>query len=392
MKKLLLVLTAAGLIFFSGCSKEVRKSESVLDSPEMHISMGMKLFNEEKYDEAKTRFDDAIRLDWKKEEDKAGAYAGLGMYWAVKGDKDKAEDNAEEAIDLNDKLPLAFTCFGRTIMLMNKGVDGDEWIDDAVKQFDKAVKLADEKRDNKALATAYYFKGIAAKNAYKFGMAKDAFTEVVKMKDFYATEANKQWEIVQMIERARPGTKIGAKVALMDKVGKAEIAVLFVEEMKIEQVLDKREKKEYNTDFAAPEDPMKYKEKVQENAVANDVKGHWAADWIKIVLNRGVMENAPDHNFYPDKEITRAEYALILLKVMVLISGDESLYTKHFGEENSMFNDVRTDHYAYNAMAVAASRGFMKANINGEFELNKTVSGAEALLIIRDFQDRKSVV
>jgi Tfp pilus assembly protein PilF len=386
MKKLLLLLAAAGLILFSGCSKEVRKSESVLDSPEMHISMGMKLFNDGSYDEAKARFDDAIKIQWKKE-DKAGAYAGLGMFYAVKGNKKEAEKNAKEAVSLNSELPLVHTSYGRTIMFMNKGVDGDEWIKDAVKKFDKAIEIADEKRDNRSIAVANYFKGIAAKNAYKFGMAKDAFTEVVKLKDVYATEANREWEIVQMIERARPGTKIGAKVALMNKVGKAEIAVLFVEEMKIEQVLDKREKKEYNTDFAAPEDPMKYNEAQQKKAMANDIAGHWASDWIKIVLGKGVMENAPDNKFYPDKEITRAEYALMLLKVMVLISGDESLYTKHFGEENSMFNDVRTDHYAYNAMAVAASRGFMKANMNGEFELNKTVSGAEALLIIRDFQN-----
>jgi Tfp pilus assembly protein PilF len=348
--------------------------------------MGMKLFNEGNYDDAKNRFDDAIKINWK-EEDKSGAYAGLGMYFAVKGDKSKAFDNAKKAVSLNDKLPLANTCYGRTIMYANKGIDGDEWIEDAVKYFDRAVEYADEKRDSRAVAEAYYFKGIAAKNAYKFGMAKDSFSEVVKLKDNYATEANKEWEIVQMIERAKPGTKVGAKVALLNEVGKAEIAVLFVEEMKIEQVLDKREKKEYNTGFVAPADPMKYTEAEQKQDAANDIGGHWANSWIRIVLNKGVMENAPDHKFYPDKKITRAEYALMLLRVMVLITGDESLYTKHFGEENSMFNDVRTDHYAYNAMAVCASRGIMKANINGEFELNRTVSGAEGLLIIRDFQN-----
>jgi Tfp pilus assembly protein PilF len=386
MKKLIMLLTVAALFIMAGCSKETRKSESVLDNPEIHISMGMKLFNEGNYDEAKNRFDDAIKINWK-EEDKSGAYAGLGMYFAVKGDKGKAFDNAKKAVKLNDMLPLANTCYGRTIMFANMGIDGDQWIEDAVKYFDRAAKYADEKRDNKALAEAYYFKGIAAKNAYKFGMAKDSFSEVVKMKDHYATEANKEWEIVQMIERARPGTKIGAKVALLNQVGKAEIAVLFVEEMKIEQVLDKREKKEYNNEFVSPADPMKYTETAQKTDAANDIGGHWANSWIRIVLIKGVMENAPDHKFYPDKKITRAEYALMLLRVMVLISGDESLYTKHFGEENSMFNDVRTDHYAYNAMAVCASRGIMKADLNGEFGKDKTVSGAEGLLIIRDFQN-----
>ncbi|HQO10219.1 MAG TPA: S-layer homology domain-containing protein [Clostridiales bacterium] len=390
MKKILLLIAAASVLMILSCSKETRKSESVLDNPEMHISIGMKYFNEGSYDEAKKEFDDAIKINWK-EEDKAGAYAGLGMYYAVKGDKDKAEDNAEKAEDLNPKNPLVMTCFGRTLTYMNKGTDTDDWLEDAVEKFDESIKIADEKRDMKALAEAYYFKGMTGKSAYKFTMAKAAFAEVVKLKGLYATEANKEWEIVQLIERARPGTKIGAKVALLDEVGKAEIAVLFVEEMKIEQVLDKREKKEYNNEFSAPADPMKYTEGEQKKEAANDIASHWASSWIKIVLGKGVMENAPDHKFYPDKKITRAEYALMLLRVMVLISGDESLYTKHFGEENSMFNDVRTDHYAYNAMAVCASRGIMKANINGEFEKDKTVSGAEALLIIRDFQNALSL-
>lgn len=390
MKKLLILLTAVSFLLVMSCSKETRKSESVLDNPEMHISIGMKYFNEGSYEEAKKEFEDAIKINWK-EEDKAGAYAGLGMYYAVKGDKGKADDNAEKSEDLNPKHPLVLTCFGRTLTYMNKGTDTEEWLEDAVKKFDKAIKLADELRDTKAIAEAYYFKGLTGKSAYKFTMAKEAFAEVVKLKGLYATEANKEWEIVQLIERARPGTKVGAKVALLDEVGKAEIAVLFVEEMKIEQVLAKREKKEYNNEFAAPEDPMKYTESAQKQELANDIASHWATSWIKIVLNKGVMENAPDHKFYPDKKITRAEYALMLLRVMVLISGDESLYTKHFGEENSMFNDVRTDHYAYNAMAVCASRGIMKANLSGEFEKDKTVSGAEALIIIRDFQNALSL-
>lgn len=391
MKKLIILLLSLTFILTVGCSPETRKSESVLDSPEMHISMGMKFFNDAKYEDAKKEFDDAIKIDWKKKSDKAGAYAGLGMYYAVKGDNSKAKSNAKEAISLDDKLPLVHTCYGRTIMFMNKGVDAEEWLDDAIEEFDDALEKADKLRDIKAQAEAHYFKGIAAKNAYKFSIAKDAFSEVVKLKSLYSTEANAQWEIVQMIERAKPGTKVGAKVALLDEVGKAEIAVLFIEELKINQILDKREKKSYDTDFVAPEDPMKYAAEKAEAKLAVDIDKSWAKNWIIQVLEKGVMESAPDHKFYPDKKITRAEYSLMLLRVMVMITNDETLYTKHFGEENSMFVDVRTSHPAYNAMAICATRGIMKANLNGEFELSKTISGAQALLIIREFQNALSL-
>ena len=391
MKKLIILLLSLTFILTVGCSPETRKSESVLDNPEMHISMGMKFFNDGKYEEAKKEFDDAIKIAWNKKADKAGAYAGLGMYYAVKGDNDKAKDNAKEGISLNDELPLVHTCYGRTMMYMNKGGDADEWLEDAIEEFDEALEKADELRDIKAQAEAHYFKGMAAKYAYKFSIAKNAFAEVVKLKSLYATEANEQWEIVQMIERAKPGTKIGAKVALLDEVGKAEIAILFIEELKINQVLDKREKKEYDTGFKAPEDPIKFEAAKAEAKLAVDIDKNWAKSWIIQVLENGVMETAPDHKFYPDKKITRAEYALMLLRVMVLISNDEALYTKHFGEENSMFVDVRTSHPAYNAMAVCATRGIMKANLRGEFGLGDTISGAEALLIIRDFQNALSL-
>ena len=224
--------------------------------------------------------------------------------------------------------------------------------------------------------------------AYRFGEAKTAFAECVKLKlDPYAEKSDKQWEIVQMIERAKPGTKVGAKVALMEKVGRAEIAVLFIEELKINMILDKKEKKTYETGYVAPKDPMKYEaDKLVKAESYSDAKDHWAASWIKDVMDKGIMEAMPDHTFQPDHKVTRAEYAQMLLRVLVLISNDESLYTKHFGEESSMFPDIRTDHFAYNALALCATRGILKAEMNGEIGYNKTVSGAEALLIIRQFQ------
>lgn len=388
MKKVVLLILSAFLILTVSCSKETRKSESVLDNPQTHINMGIKLFDKGDYEKAKKEFDDAIFIKWEKESDKAGAYAGLGMYWAVKGDEDKAIDNAKEARSLNDDLPLVWTSYGRTIMYLNEKKDDKDWYDDAEDKFEEAIELADKLRSDDEKATAYYWQGIAAKKAYKFTESKNSFAEVVKLKTVYSTEANEEWEKVQMIERAKPGTKVGAKIALMDEVGKAEIAVLFIEELDIEQILDKREKKEYKTGFEAPEDPMKYEaDKLVKAQKATDISGHWAESWISTVLKRGIMEAGPDHKFMPDEKITKAEYAQMLLRVLVIISNDESLYTKFFGADESIFPDVRTDQYFYNAIAVLATRGVMKAKLNGEFGPMDKVSGAQALLTIRDFQN-----
>jgi len=69
------------------------------------------------------------------------------------------------------------------------------------------------------------------------------------------------------------------------------------------------------------------------------------------------------------------------------VTGDESLATKYIGE-NSRFPDVPGTHFAYNAMALMVDRGIMSADkISGAFQLNKNMSGADALLAIRDFQN-----
>ena len=78
---------------------------------------------------------------------------------------------------------------------------------------------------------------------------------------------------------------------------------------------------------------------------------------------------------------------MVMQSVMIMVTADESLATKYIGQ-NSRFPDVRSSHYAYNAISLMVDRGIMKADkISGEFRLKDTMSGADALLAIRDFQN-----
>ena len=73
--------------------------------------------------------------------------------------------------------------------------------------------------------------------------------------------------------------------------------------------------------------------------------------------------------------------------ILVMATGDESLATKYIGQP-SRFPDVNPSHYAYNAICLMTDRGIMSADkMTGAFKLNDKVSGADALLIIRDFQN-----
>ena len=100
------------------------------------------------------------------------------------------------------------------------------------------------------------------------------------------------------------------------------------------------------------------------------------------------LEPGPNHTFEPDKLITKAEFALMLEDILIKVSGDEKLATKYIGA-TSLFPDVRNDHYAFNAVMTATSRGFLEADkATGEFNPGAPVSGADALLAIRAFKDQ----
>jgi len=99
------------------------------------------------------------------------------------------------------------------------------------------------------------------------------------------------------------------------------------------------------------------------------------------------MELFPDQTFRPDEKITRADYAMLLQNILILATGDENLATKYIGSA-SRFPDVNASHYAYNAVCLMVDRGIMQADkLSGAFHLNDPVSGADALLIIRDLQN-----
>ena len=158
--------------------------------------------------------------------------------------------------------------------------------------------------------------------------------------------------------------------------------MLFAEELKISELVARMPQQ--NTGFQTPGQAS-----ASGSAAANpsDSKGHWAETWINEMTKLGVLQVSPDRKFYPDEEITRAEYAMAVQSLLVLATKDAGLETRYFGENPSRFGDVPSSHFAYNAMALCAERSIMQVDmITGRFNPSGTVTGADALLIIRGIQ------
>jgi hypothetical protein len=105
------------------------------------------------------------------------------------------------------------------------------------------------------------------------------------------------------------------------------------------------------------------------------------------VLKLGVFEVDPSGNFSPDQTVVRVDYAMAVQRILVTATRDAALETRYFGESPSRFADVPSSHFAYNAMALCAERGIMKADLmTGRFDPAGRVTGADALLIVREIQ------
>ncbi len=375
-KSLLHSLTALAIALALGCGTKPLKQESVLDTADNHYSQGMRELDRGNIAKAVQEFDRAKALDPNFPE----AYAGMGLALAYQKNYDKALEAVDQALGKNDKSYDSRVIKGRIYTMRMK--EGDDWVKDAVNEFDRAIKL------NPASDKAFFYKAEAYKFGYQFGPAAEAYSQVIAKKGEFAGKADAEYATMQKIQRAAPGTKVGMKIALIPEIDRADLAVLLLEELKLEEVYKKKKQPTYNTDFKAPTDPTKMEQpKAEQMAAATDIAAHWAKNWIEDIMRIGGMEAFPDHKFYPDEKITRVNYAKTMEGILIAATADQSLATKYIGGQ-SRFPDMRSDHFSYNAVALMVDRGIMSADkLTGAFNPEGKISGADALLIIRDFQN-----
>jgi hypothetical protein len=367
------------LMLAVGCAPKARKAGGYMDTPQSHCKEGMKYYNDGKFDKAADEFNLATSLDAKF----APAYAGLALVTANKGDFKEAIKLAEKCQSLDNKIPDGFVAKAIVITMQNEGKPAKEWLKDVENEYEKALKVDPQNSE------VFYRRGVCYKKAYEFGKAADDFKKVLELKKDWTKEADDQWQLVQMIERAAPGTDVGKRIALVEKISRADIAALFVSELQIDKLVEKKRPKNYDNSYKAPTDNREMKvDSAVSMAAVTDINNHWAKNFISDIVELKIrgLEPYPDHTFHPNQLVNRGEYAMVVEEAIIAVLHDPSLATKHIGSE-SRFPDVNPSHPAYNAICNAVDKGVMTAELNGEFGLDKSVSGPEALLVIRKIKE-----
>lgn len=390
MKKYLIAL--AGLLMIltlGGCGNKKAVPMSVEDNPAHHYLMGMQLIESKDYDKAMSRFDRAVELD----SEYAQAIAGQALVNALRaqGEKDSgyksvdAERSLEmldkavsEASDSEQKFSVYVTGIRVYTNLNSKG--WEKRIEDLYDDASVVRKSVKEEglpyyRNTEALD---YFMGESLFKAGKFRASEDALGKVLSADPGKwhekARELSRRVQKIVLAMHNYTLTDVARKIAVKEKVDRADVAALLVDELHLEKLFAGR--------IPAPE-----VKKTDSQFVPADVVNHMFEPEILTVLKWHVRGLEPVYDqttraflFYPQKAMTRKELAFVLEDVIVKLVGDKTIPTKHLGQDKSLYPDVHPTDAWYNAIVTVVNRNLMETDLSGAFRPDDTMDGADLIL------------
>lgn len=373
---MLWLLFSASLLL-SACGPKPLPPASPLDSAPNHYQRGLAHLEAGELDDAGREFERARALSPRY----PGHWVGTALLAMVQGDFWRARQDLGRALHQDGDFADAYVALGRVVAAegLARAYPVETWYKEALAVF----KKAEERRPGDS-GVAYYL-GLCHFDAGQLEAARTAFTQVLALgRGPYLSLAQAQFEKVQLIDRVAPGSPWGLKITRLPQVSRGELAVLLLEELKIDALVKQRRLPGRQPGFVVPAQAQ-----ADSAAAPADIGTNWARPWIEEILGLRLpgLELLPDHRFEPGAPVDRAGMAVVTHGILVLLTGDEELATRYTGEA-SRFPDVRGDSYAYNAIAVNAERGIITADhLTGLFHPEALVSGAEAMQIIRHLQN-----
>lgn len=388
-RNFVLVLMCCLFWLVGGCAPKKLPPVSDEDNPEHHYLMGMEMVDNGDLNGADDRFHRSLKL----EPDYAPALAGRALVAAARARAEK--DGEHKSVELE-----------RAIKLLNDAEDeaeGDsqefiayvtgirvythakpkKWAGKAEDCYEDAMDLNEVKAGElpyyRSREAAPYFMGKAYFADYQFRKSEDMLSEVMSATPGrWHAPAEKLFKKVHKIVRASTGytlTHVAKKIAVKDKVSRADVAALLVDEIHLDRLLAGR--------IAAPQkqDPNTF--------VPADVRDNLFKSEILIAVKWGLRGLQPIYDntsraylFYPGNPITRKQLAFVLEDLLIKITGDEALSSKYYGQSNSPYPDVPPTSAYYNAVTNSVTRGLMEPDLSGAFRPDENTDGAELLLSV----------
>ncbi|WP_199624360.1 S-layer homology domain-containing protein [Paenibacillus alkalitolerans] len=109
---------------------------------------------------------------------------------------------------------------------------------------------------------------------------------------------------------------------------------------------------------------------IQRDKTFNDIAGHWAEDNIEAMAGKLIVEGVTPLRFEPNRDITRAEFAALLVRALgIKIEAGSSA--------DSKFSDVAGDAWYRDIVSAAVDAELIHGYPDGTFGPNKTITRAE---------------
>lgn len=390
MKKHFIVVCLFVLALTLGsCAPKVMKPISAEDSPAHHYLTGMNLIDKGNLNQASAHFDRALKLA----PGYAPALAGDALVAAMRAEAQPA--GAHQAVELKRALDL--------IEKAKDKADGDSqkysvrvteirvythgkpkaWLRKAQDAYDEMMSLKKVKvaelpyyRDKEA---ANYFMAVASYKAFKFRDAVDLLSKVTEAPPGrWSDPASALFKKVHKIVRATANytlTDVAKRIAVKDKVVRADVAALLVDEIHLDRLMAGRIPTPGNEPkmLFIPADVMDNPFKAEILTVLK---------WRVRGLEPQYDQTAKAYLFYPNQPVKRKALAFILEDLLIKITGKEGLATAYVGEERSPYPDVPPSAPWFNAVMNVVSRNLMETDLSGAFRPDEPVDGADLLLAL----------
>ena len=375
-------LLLTGLILMAACAGTGRKPAGVMDNPVHHYQVGMDFIEKGKLEHALREFELALQLD----KNYGPALAGKGLVIVYQGSDDglrlilKGERKARTS---EEKVWAIVAEIRAYIQMARQNMISENQLILKSKEAFKRGKVIDSSSPE-----LYFYMGEAYLQALDFQRAEQMYARVKNLKNGFEQKADQRWELVQKANRAAPETRLGKKIVFLDKISRADMAGLLIEELNVEKFYTRTQKPE-QAGFEPPESLKMEGEDLYEQIKVKDIDDHPLKNDILKVIDLGVkgLQPYPDHTFRPQAPMTKVEVALLYEDIIVRATGNENLASEYIGQESHIL-DVPGSHYAFNAIMLCTTRGLLETDLRtGAFYPEKTISGVDALLSIKKLKE-----
>ena len=112
--------------------------------------------------------------------------------------------------------------------------------------------------------------------------------------------------------------------------------------------------------------------------VVTDTRGHWAADWMMMVVQAGVMDPYDNHTFQPRTRVRRGDLATAMSRLLGLIAMRDPDLRARLAQRPAIA-DLTPRHTQYAAAAAVVATGVMPLLAGDRFQVAQGVTGQEAI-------------